>query len=507
MRRAAVVCPVLGLLTSCVAHGQVLQYTITELRHPEAGATSNSYATDVNNRGEVCGMGRSAQTGAWASVWFNGAHTALPDGEGFEYSSAWAINEAGLVVGQAGTPAGLRAIVWDVNGPVLLPPLHNQSQSRAKGVNAAGVVCGMSQISSGGDFFAVSWTDGVPTYLGDIPGGTEESNAYGINDLGQVVGDSVASNERDMACLFDDGAIIQLGDLPGGHVDSTAYEISNSGATVGFSYVSITSEHAFLWRSGTMTDLGDLPGGWDESEANAVNESGQVAGSSSSVYRGANCDSVFLWTERTGMFDLRPRLNVDQWSSLSPYGMNDKGWIVGEGQREYSPNLYRYSAFLIKPVTTVVAPSSFAVQFGKVDAGSVASLAAVDGNALRVCRFVVVNNQVAPVTFTADAALPFTPMNLWARATARMTVSGSFGQTLSFYDWQAGLFDAADATTAPLTTAFSLQECIAKGQILRYVGVGNSVRVRVQVRATGPAASSAWCSEHDELVFEAVPEP
>jgi len=49
------------------------------------------------------------------------------------------------------------------------------------------------------------------------------------------------------------------------------------------------------------------------------------------------------------------------------------------------------------------------VQYGKVQAGNVASLVGEDGDMLRICRFIVSNQSVAPVTFTLQARLTQTP--------------------------------------------------------------------------------------------------
>jgi len=72
------------------------------------------------------------------------------------------------------------------------------------------------------------------------------------------------------------GAMIDLGILGG--TNSEAYGINARGQVVGYSQPTSGSYHAFLWDPGTgaMTDLGTLGG--PESRALGINARGQVVG-------------------------------------------------------------------------------------------------------------------------------------------------------------------------------------------------------------------------------------
>jgi probable HAF family extracellular repeat protein len=124
------------------------------------------------------------------------------------------------------------------------------------------------------------------TDLGTLGGTT--STAYGINDLGQIVGQSYLEGGPNHAFLYTGGVMLDLGTLdldnPGG-TSSRAYAINNSGQIVGRASTAEGDTHAFLYvgvpgAGGVMHDLGTLvlPENAFDSEAHAINNSGQIVG-------------------------------------------------------------------------------------------------------------------------------------------------------------------------------------------------------------------------------------
>jgi probable HAF family extracellular repeat protein len=106
-----------------------------------------------------------------------------------------------------------------------------------------------------------------------------QSHAFGVNNAGQIVGDSYidAPNgpAQDHAFVYQSGKMQDLGTLAG-QTDSVALAINNSGTVVGYS-----GWHAFLYANGAMMDLNSLavvPGGWTITEAKGINDSGQIVG-------------------------------------------------------------------------------------------------------------------------------------------------------------------------------------------------------------------------------------
>ena len=183
--------------------------------------------------------------------------------------------------------------------------------SEAWAINDHGQVVGEVDYD-GTDSHAFFWADGVMTDLGTL-GGNSRSAAIDLNNFGQVVGYSGPS-----ACLWEDGPAI--GTLGG--MTSTSGGVNDFGQVVGYAWLAGNDEgHAFLWENGTMTDLGVLPGYEGHSSARDINESGQIVGTS-------QADSTeshpFLWDGGV-MTDLGSLGGPE----AGAYGINGLGQVVG----------------------------------------------------------------------------------------------------------------------------------------------------------------------------------
>ncbi|HEX7025617.1 MAG TPA: HAF repeat-containing protein [Gammaproteobacteria bacterium] len=115
------------------------------------------------------------------------------------------------------------------------------------------------------------------TDLGTL-GADGTTQAFGINEAGQVVGYSTTASLKYHAFLWDNGVMTDLGTLPTGST-SQALDLNNSGQVVGFAFDGSAAggarNHASLWNNGVITDLFPAPA---HSVANAVNDAGQVVG-------------------------------------------------------------------------------------------------------------------------------------------------------------------------------------------------------------------------------------
>ncbi len=168
----------------------------------------------------------------------------------------------------------------------------------------------------------------VPTYtvidLGLLPG-AESAQARGVNDSGQVVGETRPPNDGPpRAFIYSDGRLYDLG-------DGRATGINGAGQVAGYALNASGQTHAFRYSDGQMHDLGALPstGIAGYSTAHAINNSGQVAGCSAVAQYAVDFTlfHVFLYGDGQ-MHDLgTPPGN----RTGCAYGLNNSGQVVGQG--------------------------------------------------------------------------------------------------------------------------------------------------------------------------------
>ncbi|MGE0001371.1 MAG: NHL repeat-containing protein [Fimbriimonadaceae bacterium] len=140
---------------------------------------------------------------------------------------------------------------------------------------------------------------------------------------------------------------------------------------------------------------------------------------------------------------------------------------------------------------------------GRLDAGNVDSLSAVDGDVYRVCRFIVPNTLVAPVSFLVKGASPAdAPRMVVVRGYSRMATSGAFREEIEILDTFGNTAHTFLRTVGTTLTAFQHN---GSGLMADLTDVSGDVNIRVSVRQTGPSAASAWCHELEQMDFLIVP--
>ena len=155
------------------------------------------------------------------------------------------------------------------NGRMIDLHTYGTGSSYAYGINNVGQVVGVC--NSGGPSCGFLWDGGSTTTYSPL------TVNYAANDAGQIVGVNVGT--PDSAVLRAGLSTAYLPSL--GSFGSTAKDINNRGQILGYSYVSDTVKHAVLWENGQARDLHEtssLPSGWVLSDGWATNDSGRIVG-------------------------------------------------------------------------------------------------------------------------------------------------------------------------------------------------------------------------------------
>jgi probable HAF family extracellular repeat protein len=233
--------------------------------------------------------------------WQNGMMTALPPFHGGYSSYATGVNNRGQVVGWAENGVHdstcdpsfqilqFRAAIWQPNGEMReLPPLPGDSTSAATAINDLGQVVGISGdcgVAVGGVSakHAVLWEHGVPVDLGNI-GGNAWNTPTAINNQGMIVG--FANTAPGTARTYEAfiwtkaGGMKSLGKIPG-DLRSTANGINEEGdKIVGLSRGGPYLFRAVLWQNGKLTDMNTLtvPGSPFLLLAGDIDQDGRIVG-------------------------------------------------------------------------------------------------------------------------------------------------------------------------------------------------------------------------------------
>jgi probable HAF family extracellular repeat protein len=290
----------------------VSQYTVTNIGHLGGGF---SWAYDVNNNGWVVGASRltPGQSQQHAFLWTEQSGIDDLGTLGGNDSEAYAVNELGQIVGVSHTETGANhAFLWTESGGMIDLGHLGGDYSIARDINNQGQIVGFSNTVSG-DRHAFLWTveDGMID-LGIVEGSSpySTSEGQGINDLGQVTGRNLMSsgNYHGIFWTVEDG-MIEIGSV---FDQSYAYSINNMGQVVGTTFTG--PDNAFLWtESDGMIVIG--AGGI----ARDINNLGDVVG-------GSNAGKGFIWTEESGMIYLET-LGAQ---CSKAWAINDHGLIAAE---------------------------------------------------------------------------------------------------------------------------------------------------------------------------------
>lgn len=291
---------------------------------------TGAFAAALNDAGQVAGYAGNASGFDHAFVWSAAAGMVdlgtLPDAAN---SRAAAINNRGVVVGTSeGIPlAPPHAFRWSAGGGMQDLGAFSTgfaSFSSAMAINDAGLIAGFSSLDSG-DRHAFVWTPEAG--LADIDTlASIDSNPVDVGAQGQVAGNVFVSAIGDYhAYLWT--AASGMRDLgAGGGVSSAVTAMSSGAQVVGVINLASGYQNAMSWtRAGGMVKLGTLGG--PRSNALAVNNYGQVVGFADARNGKAR---AYVWSAQQGMLDLNKNLRRVPGGLVldAAVAISDKGAIV-----------------------------------------------------------------------------------------------------------------------------------------------------------------------------------
>jgi probable HAF family extracellular repeat protein len=216
-------------------------------------------ACAVNEVGQVTGYSQDGNGNMLAFIYSRTQSIAsLGTLDDASTSEAFGINSRGTVVGDSQTGTQNHRPVLFSKGSVQDLGIGGSNEAdaleTAYAINDAGQIVGRHW-SDKNAFHAFVFLNGNSTDLGTLGGANGE--ALAINKNGKVVGDSDTAQGSTHAFVFDDSELKDLGTLPGFDNASYARGINNAGDIVGDSD-SADQKRAFLYTKGQLVELDKL---------------------------------------------------------------------------------------------------------------------------------------------------------------------------------------------------------------------------------------------------------
>jgi probable HAF family extracellular repeat protein len=260
-------------------------------------------ACAISDAGQVAGYSQDQNGNLLAFVFSRNAPiTSLGTLEGSSTSEAFGINNSGAVVGDSQSGNQSHRPVLFSNNSVQDLGLGGSNEpdalETAYAINDSGQIVGRHSAGNSA-FHAFLHSKGNTTDFGTLGGANGE--ALAINKKGQAVGDSETADGVTHAFLFD-GSLKDLGTLPGYDNASYARGINNAGDIVGESD-SADQKRAFVYSKGQLIQLDKVAGNLNESGfasldvAYGINDQGWIVGYGTTT---DNLTAAFVAVPETG---------------------------------------------------------------------------------------------------------------------------------------------------------------------------------------------------------------
>lgn len=255
---------------------------------------ADSAASGINDAGQVVGRSKTIAGVNHAFVWTSGGADGVATNPQMKdlnpsglASQATAINATGKIAGYVTVPASGnktqdRPFIYSNGTLTQLPtPAGNFPYVYAYALNDAGHVVGEAYTASAAAAHGFVYNGTTSTEIGDFGGGS--SSPFAINNNDRIVGYSSNTDGYDRAFVYSGGVMSDLGSL-GGHY-SYANAINNNDQIVGGSFTDDADSvfHAFISDGvNPMIDLNSKvtskAADWVLGSASSINDGGTIVG-------------------------------------------------------------------------------------------------------------------------------------------------------------------------------------------------------------------------------------
>ncbi|MEJ2431387.1 MAG: DUF3466 family protein [Deltaproteobacteria bacterium] len=288
-------------------------------------------------------------------------------------SSAWGVNDAGLVSGYSYNQEEYkRAVRWDSNDETIvdigvLTPSQGTGGNESDGydLNNLGQVVGLADILDyyvDGTFVIFhaflyddatgiqdlgTFTTAVPEYQNGY------SIAYDINTHGQVVGIANNSSWAFLPFIYDETNGMQALTRDSNYLSGEWYAvvINDSGLIGGHVIATTNQSLPFYWPDSSVDPIQiTMPSGFPYGEIYGINESGQMVGIMWDSDQDDALEHAFIFDTENGVRDLNDLLDPGSgWTLTFARDINNSAQIVGYGEVNGE-----HRGFILTPIASSV---------------------------------------------------------------------------------------------------------------------------------------------------------
>lgn len=296
----------------------------------------------------LCGIVLNGGRIAKADVYYT--FTTITDPNATGQTDVRAINNNGQILGTFTNASGTHVFV-DSSGTFATIPFDSPPDTSVAGFNDAGQIVGWYThvYPSGALGASNAYVYGNGTFTSfDFPGAADYggTQAYAINDLGQIVG-GYGDSSGAGGFLYSNGTITPL-NLPFSLVTPTG--INDKGAVVG-QFGAGSTAASFLYANGTFTTIRD-PNATEGTYATGMNDSGEIVG----YFFNSSGSHGFI--DHGGVFTtINDPFGTD---GTYLFGINDSGELLGS----YTSGSGPHSFVAIDPPSPVPEPRTLPMLAG-----------------------------------------------------------------------------------------------------------------------------------------------